>query len=246
VITFGLTRAGNNWWWAVDNVSVTGVSGGSVVELLFEDFENVPLGAPVDEALPPVGNYWTHTAPAGWLNDDSGVPGAGTNLDGVTEWAGWSFVSKDWWVEVAEDQGRSQFARGIDTVAVVDPDEWDDMDHPEGLFNAFLSTPAISIAGAEAGSLQLMFDSSWRQEDTQTVTVTVEYDGGEPQVVLLWESELGDADFFKNDATNESVTVDLDNPEGAQEMVITFGMIDAGNDWWWAIDNVEVVGAFAD
>jgi hypothetical protein len=25
-------------------------------------------------------------------------------------------------------------------------------------------------------------------------------------------------------------------------MVITFGMLDAGNDWWWAIDNVEVIG----
>ncbi|MGY8687722.1 MAG: hypothetical protein ACKVHP_08315, partial [Verrucomicrobiales bacterium] len=23
-------------------------------------------------------------------------------------------------------------------------------------------------------------------------------------------------------------------------MVITFGMFDAGNDWWWAIDNIDV------
>jgi len=33
----------------------------------------------------------------------------------------------------------------------------------------------------------------------------------------------------------------LNNPAGAQEMVITFGMLDAGNDWWWAIDNVKVI-----
>jgi hypothetical protein len=198
----------------------------------------------VDEALPPAGNYWTHTPPAGWINDNSGVPGAGTDLDGVTEWAGWTFVTKDWWVDIAEDQQRSQFILGEGTVAVADPDEWDDMDHAEGLFNAFLVTPVIDITGAEAGSLQLLFDSSWRQEDTQTATVTVSYDGGDPEVILLWESELGDPAFLKADATNEKVTLDLNNPEGAQNVVITFGMVDAGNDWWWAIDNVEVVGAF--
>ncbi len=243
VFTFGLTRAGNNWWWAVDNVALT--SGG--VELFFEDFESVPLGAPVDEALPPVGNYWTHTPPAGWLNDDSGVPGAGDPaLDGVTEWAGWSFVNKNWWIDIAEDQQRSQFTLGNGNVAVADPDEWDDMDHAEGLFNAFLTTPVLEISGAEAGTLQLMFDSSWRQEDTQTATISVRYDGGDPEIVLLWESELGDPAFFKADAINERVTVDLKNPEGTQTVEITFGMVDAGNDWWWAIDNVEVVGSFAD
>jgi hypothetical protein len=246
ILTFGLTRAGNNWWWAVDNVSVTGVSGGSVVELLFEDFENVPLGEPVDEALPPAGNYWTHTPPAGWFNDDSGVPGAGTDLDGVTEWAGWTFVNKDWWVEVAEDQQRSQFVSGDTTVAVADPDEWDDMPHADGLFNAFLSTPAVDIAGAEPGSIKFMFDSSWRPEDTQTATVLVTYDSGDPVEVLLWTSEGGDAAFYKPDATDERVVLELDNPEGAQQMVITFGMVDAGNDWWWAIDNIEVVGSFVE
>ncbi len=39
--------------------------------------------------------------------------------------------------------------------------------------------------------------------------------------------------------------MDLQSPEGATEMVITFGMVEAGNDWWWAIDNVEVVGEVA-
>lgn len=246
VLTFGLTRAGNNWWWAVDNLVVTGVSGGSVVTLFTEDFEGVPLGEPVDEAAPQPGTFWTHVPPTGWFNDDSGVPGAGTDLDGVTEWAGWSFVDKNWWVGVAEDQQRSLFAYGEGIVAVVDPDEWDDMDHVDGLLNAFLSTPVIDIAGAEAGTLQLKFDSSWRQEDTQTATITIAYDNGDPEIVLLWESELGDAASFKADAVNEHVTVDLNNPEGAQTVVITFGMLDAGNDWWWAIDNVEVLASFGE
>jgi hypothetical protein len=25
-------------------------------------------------------------------------------------------------------------------------------------------------------------------------------------------------------------------------MVLKFGMFDAGNDWWWAIDNIKVTG----
>jgi len=240
VLSFGLFDAGNDWWWAIDNVEVTGSSLGSIVQLLSEDFEGVPLGPSVEEAPP--GRFWTDTPPAGWVVDDSGVPGAGDLAnDGVTEWAGWSFVSKAWWVQVAGDQDRSQFEKGSAIVAVVDPDEWDDLDHAEGLYNAFMSTPVIDVSGLEAGTLRLKFDSSWRQEDTQTANVTVSYDGGAPIEVLCWESELGDPAFFKLDATNETVTVELNNPAGATEMVITFGMLDAGNDWWWAIDNVEVI-----
>ena len=247
VITFGLTKAGNNWWWAIDNLKVTGVSGGSEISLFTEDFESVSLGEPVDEAAPSPGNYWTDTPPTGWEVDDDGVPGAGDPAtDGVTEWAGWSFVNKDWWVEVAEDQQRSQFALGEGVVAVADCDEWDDQDHAAGLYNAFLITPQINIAGAEAGSLQLSFDSSWRQEATQTASVIVQYDGGEPIVVLLWTSEGGDPAFFKADAVNETVTVNLGNPAGAATMVLAFGLTEAGNNWWWAIDNVEVIGTFSD
>ena len=204
-----------------------------------------PPMTPPPKPVPPPGLNWTHTPPAGWVNDNSQVPGAGDpNTDGVTEWAGWSFVNKDWWVKVAEDQKRSEFVSGEGAVAVADPDEWDDMDHPDGLFNAFLSTPPINIAGADAGSLQLIFDSSWRQEASQTASVTVQYDGGDPVVVLLWPSEGDSPAAFKADATNEDVTVNLSNPAGAKTMVITFGLTDAGNNWWWAIDNIEVIGAF--
>ncbi|MBP8911839.1 MAG: hypothetical protein KBI32_10090 [Phycisphaerae bacterium] len=247
VITFGLTRAGNNWWWAIDNLLVTGSSGGVTKALFTEDFESVPLGAPVDEAPPAVGNYWTDVPPAGWVVNDAGVPGSGDpTTDGVTEWAGWSFVNKDWWVQVAEDQQRSQFVSGQGIVAVADPDEWDDLPHAPGLYNAFLSTPSINVAGAEAGSLQLAFDSSWRQEGTQTASVLVSYDDRDPVVVMLWGSEGGNPTSFKPDATNERVTVNLGNPAGVKTMVITFGLTEAGNNWWWAIDNIEVVGTFVE
>jgi hypothetical protein len=245
VISFGLFDAGNDWWWAIDNLEVTGSSGGSIVQFLSEDFEGVTLGPSVEEATP--GRFWTDSPPEGWFVDDSGVPGAGDPAnDGVTEWAGWSFVNKAWWAQVAGDQERTQFENGSAVVAVADPDEWDDLDHLAGLYNAFLSTPVIDVSGMTAGTLLLRFDSSWRQEDTQTANIIVQYDGGSPVEVMRWESELGDSTFFKPDANNENVTVELNNPAGAMEMFITFGMLDAGNDWWWAIDNVEVIGNIAE
>jgi len=213
--------------------------------LLFaEDFEGLPLGPNVDEAL--AGDaVWTKTAPEGWLIDDSGMPGVGDpTTDGVTEWAGWSFANKDWWIQAAANQDRVTFTRGTGTVAIADPDEWDDADHAEGWFDSFLSTPSISVADVTSGLLELRFDSSWRPEFDddyhQTANVTVSFDGGEPVEVLLWESDASSPNF-KAYATNEAVTVQIRKPAGAQEMVVTFGLFDAGNDWWWAIDNVEIV-----
>ncbi len=242
VLTFGYTDAGNNWWWAVDNISVGDY---------FEDFEGVELGPNVEigRAIA-VDNVWTKTPPDGWSIEDM-VPGQDEENDfnGVTEWIGWSFTNKDWWVGVAGDQDRSQFSKGQGTVMVADPDEWDDAPHPpsadEGWYNTFISTDEIALAGVDAGSVVLEFDSSWRPEFDdnyhQTVNITVSFDGGPEEEVLLWESD-GASEFFKPDATDETVTLNIDNPAGAQSMVIKFGMFDAGNDWWWAIDNISVTG----
>ena len=213
------------------------------VVLFAEDFEGLPLGPNVDEDL--AGDaVWTKTAPEGWLIDDSGMPGVGDpNADGVTEWAGWSFADKAWWTETAGDQDRSLFTLGSGIVAIADPDEWDDDDHADGYFNSFLSTPIIDLAGVDADTVLLQFVSSWRPEFDdyyhQTANITVSFDGGDPLEVLLWESDSNSPNY-KPYATNEAVGVGIAIPEGAQNMVVTFGLYDAGNDWWWAIDNVEV------
>ncbi|MHC4145403.1 MAG: LamG domain-containing protein, partial [Planctomycetota bacterium] len=248
VLEFGLFDAGNDWWWAIDNVEVTGIPREKIV-VLSEDFEGLALGPNVDEAL--AGDaVWTDTPPEGWAVDESGIPGIGDPAtDGVTEWAGWAFADKAWWTETAGDQNRSQFDLGSGTVAIADPDEWDDAAHDDsaaaGWYKTFLTTPELDISGLEAGSLRLNFDSSWRPEfDSnyrQTANITASFDGGDPVEVLLWESDSGSANF-KPDSTNETVVVDLQNPAGAKSVVLTFGLFDAGNDWWWAIDNVEVSG----
>jgi len=245
----------------IDEVYIYGrdLSGGEVrylagdrpppVVLFEEDFEGLTLGPNVDEAL--AGDaVWTDTPPEGWAVDESGIPGIGDPAtDGVTEWAGWAFADKDWWIETAGDQDRSLFTLGSGIVAIADPDEWDDADRvstpiADDPYDTWLTTPAIDISSADAGTVQLKFDSSWRPEfDSnyhQTASITASFDGGDPAEVLLWESDEASPNY-KPYATNETVIVDLGNPEGAATVVLTFGLFDAGNDWWWAIDNVQVI-----
>ncbi len=231
----------------IDDIRVARPSPESLV-LFAEDFEGLPLGKNVDEATPGE-TVWTKTAPAGWTIDDKGVPGAGNpTQDGVTEWAGWSFADRIWWATTAGDQDRSRFTLGTGTVAIADPDEWDDLAHASGRWATYLSTPALDISAAQAGTVVLAFDSSWRPEYAdyghQTGNVKVSFDGGKPVELFLWESNEASPNY-KPYATNETVKVNIEVPAGAKKMVLTFGLFDCGNNWWWAIDNVEVTAMSA-
>lgn len=232
----------------------------------YEDFEGLTLGPNVNEAL--AGSaVWTKGPPPGWVADDSGVPGIGTPTDGVTEWAGWSFANKNWWAQTAGDQNRSRFSRGQGIVMIADPDEWDDAAHggtgipadqrtAQGLwYDTYITTSAINVAGAAANSLVLTFDSSWRPEYDgdyhQTGIIEAIWDSNAPQQVTLWSSDSSSPDFKPDDdgalagegiytATNAKEIYPLNNPAGAQQLKIKIGMFDAGNDWWWAVDNIRV------
>ena len=251
--------------------------------IFFENFNSLPLNAKVDEAGGSLSEEellqaWTNRPPAGWLVDNSQFPatiisdenpdadGDGfADGDGRTEWAGWSFAKKDFWL-TADQQNRQLFTLATGTVAIADPDEWDDSSHFKSLFNSFLKTPSISLVGIAAGKAFLKFDSSWRPEalddvspadsttgfpgdysnpesakatNNQTAIITVSFDGGAPVQVLKWDSVDGSPTFHP-DSENESVLVQLNNPAGAKNMVINFGMVNAANDWWWAIDNIAV------
>lgn len=241
---------------AVLPLTLTASAG--AVDFFAEDFEGLTLNPVVTfESEIREREAWTDTPPAGWIVDDSGVPTVGSNLTGVAEFEGWSFVSKEWWQTTAGDQGRNDFlnARGI--IAVADPDEWDDFGTPQpedidtnndeekNDFSARLLTPSINIASAETNGLKAFLHSSWRPEDSQKATINAIYDGGEPIEILRYESDENLADetpnpFFKDDATNEALTLDLMNPAGASSVQLEFRLFDAGNDWWWAFDNLQV------
>ena len=205
-----------------------------------EDFESVTLGPFVDE-VGGDGTDWTNVPPFGWNVDNSGVPALFDPDQGMTEWKGWAFADKDAWVEVAGDQERSGFTSGVGVVAIADPDEWDDKGDPESLgdYLTLLKTPPISLAGIPENSVNLSFDSSWRDENNQKVRIEVSFDGGAPVEVLRWTSDPADPNFH-DDMVNEAVAVSINNPTSASEMVVSFVMFDAKNNWWWAIDNVII------
>lgn len=239
-LTFGYFDTRNNWWWAFDNLLVLA----DKAALFTEDFEGLVLGPNVEEGITTGSggakpNVWTKTAPAGWTIDDTGVPGVGTDQDGVTEWAGWSFANREWWASTAGDQDRTKFLKGVGTVAIADSDEWDDIAHAAGNMATFLTTRAIDITGQAANTVYLKFDSSWRAEEPQKANIRVSYDGGAPVEVLRWISTEGQPNYHP-DAVNETVTLPLLNPAGAKSLTITFGYFDTRNNWWWAIDNLEV------
>jgi hypothetical protein len=204
--------------------------------LLWEDFEELALQDSVEEPTSGT-NVWTPVPPAGWTVDNSGVPGYGDpENDGRTEWAGWTFAKKSFWISAAENQTRDQFTLGTGVLAIADPDEWDDATHPTTdengnslYYNTFLKTPPIDLTGMASNTVFVKFDSSWRPEgfddwggtNNQTGTITVSHDGGAPIEILHYDSQTG-GPYYKPDSQNEPVFLQLANPAGATNMVLTF------------------------
>ena len=222
---------------------------------LSNDLQKVNSGTEVRPPWPyDEEGMWTDEAPDGWTVDNSGVASGGVN-----EFEGWRFMYRIWWVETSGDQDRGDYLLGggipddfgitddindldDNIIAVADGDEWSDL-APTGEMNTFLISPLIDITSASANTLQLELDSSWRPGGSQTAVITVVY----PDIttdanmveVLRYESDSS-SDYYMASATDEHLELPLDNPEGAASMVIKFAYLDAGDDWWWAVDNIEV------
>lgn len=220
-------------------IAVLPKSAGRLV-LLDENFDALPLGPNVDEGV--AGDtVWTKTGPTGWTIDDTGVPGAGTDTDGVTEWAGWSFANRAWWAQTGGDQQRTLFVKGTGTSAIADSDEWDDVGHAAGNMDTSLKTKNIPLAGVKANTVILKFDSSWRPEDPQKASVLVSFDGGTPVEVLGYHSTPTNPNY-RPDEVSETIALRIANPGSAQNMQVIFRYYDTRNNWWWAIDNIQVLG----
>ena len=229
-----------------------------------ENFDGLAFGPKQEEtfeATTDPTHVWTNVPPAGWIRDDTGVPGYNNPPDnnGVTEWIGWTFPRKDWWVGAAGDQERSKFLRASGGVMVADDDEWDDQAHPgdtdyaaHELYNAKMTTSSIAISGVEAGSTMVEFDSAWRPEarddglavNNQTGIIEAVYPDGTAVEILHWDS-VSDSPFYKDDRPghwNEHVAVPLPIPAGVTSVKLRFTLGMAANDWWWAVDNLAVTG----
>jgi hypothetical protein len=219
----------------------------SDVVLFEEDFDDMKLGPTINEEVP-ADDVWTDEPPDGWSIEDD------LAAEGMPEWNGWAFADAVWWTQTAGDQDRSLFTvngKAFQTIAIADPDEWDDLGDPDsqGDFNSWLSTPVIKVSGVVANSTILTFDSSWRPEDTQNAEVTVSFDGGDAIVIIRMDSSGTDTIYKEpqnnvemtlpdGEQVNETIEIDVPNPDGANTAVLTWAMLDATNDWWWAIDNI--------
>ncbi|MDX3070862.1 NEW3 domain-containing protein [Streptomyces sp. MI02-7b] len=210
--------------------------------LLAEDFESVaPALAPAADLSRPGLVGWTRTTPEGWtITNAPGMP------QGTRELQGWSFLSKQFWFPAAQD--RTNFTRGLGIVAVADPDDWDDTGSPSGRgrFDSTLTTPAVAIP-AGTSTLHLGFDSHYRQESPQEAEVTVEFDTGQKSRVLYYSSATSGNTNRGQDQQNRLVDLPVAVPSGATSVTVNFRIFNAGNNWFWAIDNVRLgTGPIAD
>ncbi len=257
---------------------IVGSCASAQVTITFqENFNDLPLGPPVDED--PIGifpNAFTHVPPEGWFNQRSMVPGIGNPIVGVEEWEGWSFANKNFWIDVSQDEGRSLFTRGQGVVAVADPDEWNDLGDPAntiGFYETVLETPFFDMSEllSKGSRLQLQFDSSWRpgccddgenfdpNQNNQTVKFIARYEDGSEFALDEWQSaRFVDSNgnnpsntpfpgsmpngLFKGANPNELVFIDVTPALNSfnQGFEILFSMENAGDDGWFAFDNMQL------
>lgn len=189
---------------------VAAATPASAVTLLFaEDFEGLPL-----QTSPTYGEpfAFTRDPPPGWDRFDE-LPGLTNPQIGVPEWKGWSFAREDFWKDKAGG-ARDLFDMAQGTIAVADPDTWNDLNDPAneyGFYNTFLTTPTIDLrqVGDRDDRLILQFDTSWNGGDccddgqnvdgleglnNQKAIIRAHYGSGQVVELLRWES----APFYDN------------------------------------------------
>ncbi|NRQ36369.1 DUF756 domain-containing protein [Nonomuraea sp. NN258] len=204
--------------------------------LLGEDFESLEprLGPALDRPAAAGLVGWTPEPPAGWR-----VVNAPAMPQGTRDLQGWTFMTKRMWATGGQERG--DFTRGLGILAVADPDDWDDKGAPSGRgrFDSTLISPAVPVP-AGTGVLHLGFDSHYRQENPQRATVTAVFDTGEERVLLTYDGSATGSDNKGADAKNRLVAKEVPVPAGATTITLRFRMFDAGNNWFWAIDNVRL------
>nr|WP_272952022.1 NEW3 domain-containing protein [Streptomyces filamentosus] len=203
--------------------------------LLGENFESLADRlAPATDLSRPGLRGWTRTAPEGWtVTNAAGMP------QGTEELNGWSFLSRQFWFPAGQERGA--FGRSLGVVAVADPDDWDDTGSPSGrgTFDSTLTTPPVAIP-AGTPTLYLGFDSHYRQESPQEAEVTVVFDTGATSRVLHYSGAASGNTNGGRDQQNRLVTCSFPVPVDARSVKVGFRVHHAGNNWFWAVDNIRL------
>ena len=205
----------------------------------FDDLSLNPFVSATEEiVMSGDGTDWTSSPPSQWTMQKANSHGSGGGTP-IAEFDGWTFMDPQSWQNTATEavgdggQSRNLFTKGTGVVAVADSDEFDDDGYAGIRLDAALSTPSIDISEAEANTIVLKYDSSWRQEaGTHTGKVLVSFDGGASSTILQ-------LDGSSPDGYDESIELAVNNPSGAKSMQVSWDY-SGRNNWWWAIDNIEV------
>lgn len=227
------------------------------VVLMQENFDSLPLLSFADSLVRPGigdGTDYTFQNPIGFTVDNSQMPVPSAD----SPFEGWSYMDKNSWIAEQNDQSRARFTLGSGVVAVADGDAWDDYPRAEGLMTTFLVTRPVDLTGITAGSVSLQFDSSFYHELPQFGTVEVTYDGGLSWSPLLFLGDTNVPGINDGSSRNERISIDstkvlndivgsgivdssLSNPDFGT-LQFRFGYQNAGNNWWWAVDNIVIRG----
>ncbi|MFC9895634.1 alkaline phosphatase family protein [Nocardia sp. NPDC127579] len=202
-------------------VGRAGLDGIPITEPSNDPFDSLvgELRTPVDEPDIPAGlRGWTHSTPAGWQIDNSGMRGGG-----VTEWRGWSFTTDPFWTATQAGQARESNVRARGVFAVADSDEWADRIF-RGRFNSRLVSAPVRVTGATAATVS--FVSHYRKHGSETATVTVSFDDGAARPVLTYTA----------DVTARLEHLEVPVPAGASTLRVAWELTAGNNDWYWAVD----------
>jgi len=212
------------------------------------------------------GTDWSKDFPTGWALDNSANTYDNTNMPG--EFDGWSLMDVTSWIAHAGVQSagdsrglgrdRSYFGSEVidgvpyrNTCLVADADEADDGGNAAGGlgggYNSYI-TRAYNVSTADLNSLSLSFDFDFITDGSQQGVVDVSFDDGTTwqNLLTMTDDALTGRDDVPYGTYSEAAdsgvftaaSGDFTPASGATEMLVRFGCITAGNNWWFTVDNV--------
>ncbi len=166
---------------------------------------------------------------------------------------GWTAMDVDSWFAEQGDQGRDTCGclgtTTNNTAMIADPDAWDDF--TAGTigtgYNSFVSR-TYDLTGFDFSSVQIDMVYEFRAEDSQVGTIEVSFDGGTTWQLLerFDTATLGDGNYADSNGGTSGTdgqgtyNAGVEFNATSSEMILRFGMIESGNDWWFAFDDIRV------
>ena len=255
ILRFGCLTAGNDWWFAIDNIDVQTADG-------FVDFEDFTGTSDTRlTTIIPAGDGTDFTQDiTNWTIDNSQMQLFSSEL----AFDGWAVLDVSSWIEhqAIDEGGRSffTFLGANNSVLVADPDAADDVSFeitdldmdgnppkPDNAFNSYIYR-GYSMCEFLNASVQISFDYEFKALSDQLGKAEVSFDGGATwQTILELDSAVIGDDVIVTDSA--VVSVGSNSGQGTQaiatapesnSMILRFCCLDGGNDWWFGIDNVLI------